>query len=170
MKVGFVGTHGTGKTTDAYALAHHLKLHGYDVKVLTGAARDCPLPINEQATLESQMWIFAEILRREIESKADITICDRTVLDTFAYLYRLFPQESEQAVGLALLWFNTYDVVFWKRTTEYLCVDGVRPTDKQFQLDIDAIIEKFIRQYQLFVIEENDAQKQLEVVERHYYC
>jgi tRNA uridine 5-carbamoylmethylation protein Kti12 len=90
-KFSFTGSHGTGKTTAAYDLATALKKEGYDVNIITEAARSHPkhLPINENATIETQEWIFAEMLKRELEANAQIAICDRTLLDVFAYTYRV---------------------------------------------------------------------------------
>lgn len=144
LKVGFLGTHGTGKTTAAYALATELKKRGYDVDIITEAARSHPahLPINENTTTASQKWIFAEMLRRELESNAQISICDRTLLDVFAYTYRV-----DNVVGMSMLPFikehlKTYAVIFYMEPQKgYLKKDGTRSVNKQFQKDIKGIID-----------------------------
>jgi thymidylate kinase len=144
LKFAFLGTHGTGKTTAAYALATELKKRGYDVDIITEAARSHPahLPINEKTTTQSQKWIFAEMLRRELESNAQISICDRTLLDVFAYTYRV-----DNAVGMSMLPFikehlKTYAIIFYMEPQKgYLRKDGVRSVDKQFQKDIKGIID-----------------------------
>ena len=144
FKVGFTGTHGTGKTTAAYALATELKKMGYDVDIITEAARSHPahLPINENTTTASQKWIFAEMLRRELESNAQISIGDRTLLDVFAYTYRI-----DNAVAMSMLPFikehlKTYDIIFYMEPQKgYLKKDGVRSINRQFQKEIKGIID-----------------------------
>ena len=86
-KIAFVGTHGTGKTTLAHELVSKLKREGIDVGFLGEIARKCPLPINEQTSKKSQIWIILSQIIREIEEegKSDFLICDRSVLDSYCY-------------------------------------------------------------------------------------
>ena len=53
FKVALVGTHGVNKTTIAYELAGVLKRRGRTVELLTEIARECPFPLNENATREA---------------------------------------------------------------------------------------------------------------------
>ena len=145
LKVGLTGSHGTGKTTAAYELATELKKKGYDAEIVTEAARSHPahLPINEQATTNSQKWIFAEMLRREMESNAQISICDRTLLDVFAYTYRIDATLAMSMLPFIKEHLKTYTIIFYMEPqTGYLKKDGVRSINKQFQKEIKDIIEK----------------------------
>src|SRR3989338_6251964 len=91
-KIAFVGTHGTGKTTLAHELVSKLKREGIDAGFLGEIARKCQLPINEQTSKKSQIWIILSQIIREIEEegKSDFLICDRSVLDSYCYYANKF--------------------------------------------------------------------------------
>lgn len=150
MKIGFTGTHGGGKTTRAYELATMLKKSGYDVSVVTEVARNCPYPINEKTTVKSQTWIFAKMLSRELESKSEITICDRTLIDVYAYTKRADEKFAQSMLPFIRQWYKTYDMVFFvEPNSDYKLKDGIRSTNKQFQKDIDDILKQTFTKYHL---------------------
>ncbi|WP_309669691.1 hypothetical protein [Gemmatimonas sp.] len=70
LKVAFVGTHGVGKTTLCFDLAAQLKRLDLGVDIVKEVARRCPLPINEDTTLEAQRWILHTQIAEEIEAAA----------------------------------------------------------------------------------------------------
>ena len=92
MKVAFIGTHGVGKTTLCYDLAAALKRQGLGVDMVKEVARLSPLPINRQTTLEAQIWILMTQVAEEIRSASQnqVVVCDRSVLDNYAYLVAKF--------------------------------------------------------------------------------
>src|SRR5215813_13564421 len=96
FKVALVGTHGVNKTTIAYELAGVLKRKGKSVELLTEIARECPFPLNERATSDAYQWIIARQVQLELEKagRADVLVCDRSVLDNFAYYVRRYGNES----------------------------------------------------------------------------
>ena len=57
MKIGISGSHGTGKSYTLYKLAHEYKVMypNQEISVVTETARKSPLPINEIATIDSQL-------------------------------------------------------------------------------------------------------------------
>ena len=116
FKVALVGTHGVNKTTIAYELAGALKRRGRTVELITEIARDCPFPLNERATREAFQWIIARQIQLEIEKtpRADVLVCDRAVLDNFAYYVRRFGDAGDEARALGaycLSWMNSYDLL-----------------------------------------------------------
>jgi predicted ATPase len=153
MKIAFTGTHGTGKTTAAYEWAVQCKKDYPDksVGIILEVARHSPLPINQNATLESEVWIFSEQIRKEIEyqSRYDIVVCDRTMFDAIAYAKIAgFPQTAEKMFEYASMLAHTYDEIIFKHTknNNYLIHDGVRDMDKQFRINIeDTLLEYFNR-------------------------
>ena len=153
FKVALVGTHGVNKTTIAYELAGALKRKGKTVELLTEIARECPFPLNEQATREAYQWIIARQVQLEIEKspRADVLVCDRSVLDNFAYYVRRYSNRGQEAEGLAAFcrsWMETYDLLVRLPIAEPLASDGFRSTDKDFQLEIDRLCdEMFEKQY-----------------------
>lgn len=155
MRIGFTGPHGTGKTTAAFEMATALKKEGYDVSIKSNVARNCPLPINEQSTVNSQLWIIGKMMTKEIESKSHITISDRTLLDALAYTRRVDSIVAETLEQFVRGYMRAnYDFVFYLKPLEekdYLIADGRRSTNKQFQTHIDFIIKKYIHQMGLDV-------------------
>lgn len=147
FKVALVGTHGVNKTTIAYELAGVLKRKGRTVELLTEIARECPFPLNEQATREAYQWIIARQVQLEIEKspRADVLVCDRSVLDNFAYYARRFGRKGEEAEALGSYcrsWMNTYDLLVRLPITEGLAPDGFRSTDTKFQREIDLLCDE----------------------------
>lgn len=159
LKVGICGTHGVGKTTIAYKLATELKLQGYNVQMVSEVASTSPLPINEGATTDSQFWIALTQAKRELETsyRTDFIICDRSTLDTFAYLVYAY-QTNPTQTGLMTLqamrhfifnWTHTYDCLLYvKRDPELpLVEDGVRSVDPQFQIHIEELFTQILVEY-----------------------
>jgi hypothetical protein len=153
FKVALVGTHGVNKTTLAYELAGVLKRRGKTVELLTEIARESPLPLNEQGTPEAYQWIIARQIQLEIEKspRAEILVCDRAVLDNFAYYARRFaePSQAYQALySYCHYWMTTYDLLVRLPITYPLTSDGFRSTDVTFQKEIDALCDElFESQY-----------------------
>ena len=145
IKIGFTGTQGTGKTTACYELSTELKKKGYDVNIITEAARSCPLPINENTTVKSQLWIFGETIKREMGSNARITVCDRTLLDIVVYTMRIENRFSQSLRWFINLYMQTYNVIFYMEPKEgFLIDDGIRSTNKEFQKNIKEMIDEEI--------------------------
>lgn len=147
FKIALVGTHGVNKTTIAYELAGVLKRKGRTVELLTEIARECPFPLNEQATREAYQWIIARQVQLEIEKspRADVLVCDRSVLDNFAYYVRRYGKVGEEADALGLYcrsWMRTYDLLVRLPVVEALAPDGFRSTNAEFQREIDLLCDE----------------------------
>ena len=168
MKIGIMGTHGTGKSGLALKMAAQLKADhpGEQVGIVSEVARDCPHPVNRDTTEIAQRWIWHMQFIREIEAqgKHEIVVCDRTVLDSLAY---------SQVAGLnrwvnanlwdAVQWMETYDVIWflrpgdegpalWRdtggfRTRPY--DDGFRDTNPGFQKEVDRVLAVWVRTWQI---------------------
>ena len=147
FKVALVGTHGVNKTTIAYELAGVLKRKGKTVELLTEIARECPFPLNEQATREAYQWIIARQVQLEIEKspRADVLVCDRSVLDNFAYFVRRYSKSSRECEALGAYcrsWIETYDLLVRLPIAQPLAADGFRSTDEEFQREIDRLCDE----------------------------
>lgn len=147
MKIAFSGTHGTGKTTAVLEKAKELKLK-YPTKtvgILSENAINCPLPINRKATIESQLWMFGDQLRKEIEmaNRFDILVCDRSIFDAVAYTWRIDEELGAAMFKMSLKFIDTYDIIYFKRlkNNNYLVDDGLRDTDETFRDYIDLRLE-----------------------------
>src|SRR5512140_3298425 len=144
MKIAFIGTHGVGKTTLCYELAAALKKGDLAVELVREVARECPLPINRDTTLKAQAWILHTQIARELEAeaKAEVVVCDRSVLDNFCYLKRAAGGEpiEKELEGLVRAWTGSYGALFRVPIVGDPRFDGVRDTDLAFQHGIDTLI------------------------------
>lgn len=167
MKIGFTGTHGVGKTTAVYELATCLKKNNKKVKINTNTARSCPLPINEDATINSQFWIFGELLKKEQESNPEeILLCDRTLLDVYCYIYRISSHVAEELEEFVRGYMYTYDVVFYMPPIpKYLVDDGKRSVSHAFQARIKEILDNYIERHDVNVVRTESNQERLDVIE-----
>ena len=113
MKLAFIGTHGVGKTTLCYDLAAALKRQGINVDMVKEVARLSPLPINRKTSLDAQTWILTTQVAEEIRSSShhEVVVCDRTVLDNYAYL--TFACGRQKAIERFVdYWMKSYDLLF----------------------------------------------------------
>lgn len=169
MKIAFIGTHGTGKTILAHELVARLKKKGVDAGILSEVVRNCPFPINEEATKKSQIWIILNQIIKELESeeKYSTIVCDRSVLDGYCYYVNKFGRASflEDLIKKHL---STYTYLIRVPIRKGLLrKDKVRSTDEKFQKDVD---EQFNRMLKLLnvkykVFEEDVSKTNEEIVE-----
>lgn len=165
MKIAFIGTHGTGKTTAAYNMVAELRKNGINAGLLSETARLCPFPINEDTTHESQEWIILSQIIREIEAEKiyDILVCDRTSYDALIYLLYLYNKKinshavktdyindifyNYKTIYTALLDMkikNYKYIIYMPINDSYLIADGVRSINKEFQKAIDDLIKEYV--------------------------
>ena len=145
LKIAFVGTHGVGKTTLCFDLASQLKRLDLGVDIVKEVARRCPLPINEATTPDAQAWILHTQIAEELEAAAgyEVVICDRSVLDNYAYLVARVGRrpELDPLVGS---WIRSYDALFKVPVVGLPSYDGTRAVSPTFQLEIDSVIDQLI--------------------------
>ena len=148
LKVAFVGTHGVGKTTLCFDLAAQLKRLDVGVDIVKEVARRCPLPINEDTTYDAQAWILHTQITEEIEASAgyEVVICDRSVLDNYAYLVARVGRRSE-IEPLVADWLRGYDALFKVPILGVPAFDGQRAVSPGFQREIDGIIDHLIARF-----------------------
>ena len=149
IKIAFLGTHSTGKTTRAKTLS---KEKGYIL--VTEAARSCPLPVNRKASRSAQLYIFSTQLRNEIEQMAWAEktgapgiVCDRSIVDSLIYSAdRGYSDLVDMLTPLARKWLKTYTKLYWCRPKPGTVPtkDKFRETDPLWQLAIDAIFERML--------------------------
>jgi len=156
MKIGIMGTHGTGKSGFALQMAAKLKKiwPGVQIGIVSEIARDCPFPVNKDTSVEAQLWIYHAQMKAELEMsvKNEILVCDRTVLDGMAYTKEAgFMEIFEECFYNALSWLDTYDEIYWCRPQTAIADDGFRDMDPAFQSRIDLIIEHWVTQYNITV-------------------
>lgn len=138
--IAFSGTHGTGKTTQAYALASKLKKMGKSVVVLDELARECPLPINKEATAATQHWILAAQIKKELKlmSRYNAVITDRCIFDTIAYgmVLGLLSTSLAKAYEPYVSMYYSRIFVLNPQVFSFQTDDGVRDMDVAFRKNI----------------------------------
>jgi len=147
MKVAFIGTHGVGKTTLCYELAAALKREGIHVDIVKEVARLSPLPINQKTSLEAQTWIFLTQMAEEIRSGSqhDVLVCDRSVLDNYAYMMLAFGRQLP-IERFMHHWMKGYDLLFKVPFGGQLAEDGIRDTDTFFAEAVDQLVDKLLEE------------------------
>ena len=143
MKIAFIGTHGVGKTTLCYGLAARLKRRDISLEVVHEVARRCPLPINEETSVDAQSWILHTQIAEELAAAAryPVVICDRSILDNYVYL--LIAAGTQKRLERMLdSWMKTYDLLVTVPVVEQPSADGVRATDPSFQLAVAERLER----------------------------
>jgi len=164
LKTALIGTHGVGKTTLCYEVAAQLKRLDWNVELVTEVARDCPLPINRETTLDAQQWILHTQCAREIAAQRPpraasssppaqnaIVVCDRSVLDNYAYLVCALGRQGDLDPWLRN-WCRTYTRLFKVPVWKPPAFDGTRDTGLEFQREIDAVIEELITDWKIDVV------------------
>lgn len=145
MKIAFIGTHGTGKTTLCYDLVGALKKQGINADMVKEVARLSPLPVNRKTSLDAQTWILMTQVAEEIRSTSqhDVVVCDRAVLDNYAYLAFACGRQKpiERFVDF---WMKSYDLLFKVPVIEAPSEDGFRDTDQFFIRSIDQLVDALL--------------------------
>ena len=151
MKIAIIGTHSTGKTTIIKNLQQLCTQKGHAVTVLQELARECPLPINEQTSLDAQKWILLNQISREtaINHEDGLFFTDRATIDNFAYMYRVAsPQSIDHFERAAAEHMHTYHFIFKTRKLQAPAKeDGIRTTDREFRDMIDRLIHLLLKKH-----------------------
>ena len=146
MKVAFVGSFSTGKTTLATRFAHE-----WDYPLLPEVAREVVqlgFPLDQGATAETETLIFLKQWRAELVHSR--FVADRSIYDVIAYAdwvmgHSTVPRKEDhlwrEAREIATLDLRArYDHVFYLPIEFPIVLDGLRPDDPAFQHDIDGRI------------------------------
>jgi thymidylate kinase len=146
MKIAFSGTHGTGKSTSCLKMAASLKIDNPNslVGILTENIINCPYPINNATKDVSQLWIFADQLKSELEymSKYDIVVCDRCVMDCVAYTKAYDFNIWKELFEIAKYHILSYHKIYIKSAirNKYVFKDKLRMTDFDFRQEVEDIL------------------------------
>jgi len=145
LKIAFIGSHGVGKTTLCFDLAARLKRLDLAVDLVKEVARACPLPINQDTTIEAQAWILHTQIAEELAaaSRYQVVVCDRSVLDNYAYLTVRAGRQPEYD-ALVRRWVGTYDGLFKVPIMAAPSFDGTRDVSAAFQSEVDRTIDALV--------------------------
>lgn len=170
MKIVILGSHGTGKTTLAKRLLGYLRdnyefkiekiSHVKDNQVILlektfGRLHWVYLPetpfeatqhgfsMNKETSLESEFWMIAKQI--ELEMRSAPWVADKCLIDMLAYARYFFADQPHflKIIEDICLRNINYDLVFYLPSNEFpIEDDGLRLTDRDFQLSIDNIIKQ----------------------------
>lgn len=150
MKIGFTGTHGTGKTTIVDLLRKDPQFYKYAFS--SNFSRQLVaqgVPINDKCTFEGQQK-FMHKRYEEIGANKHV-ICDRTSYDVLAYTLN-----SKSDITQAGKWimecyhkelYKDYDVIFYFPIEFVMEKDGVRKVDEKYRKKIDKTIQELLLKY-----------------------
>jgi deoxyadenosine/deoxycytidine kinase len=165
-RIAFSGTHSTGKTTAAKALAKYFSKHSnLVVTYIPEFARLSPWPINKNASSNTQNWIFFNQTLADIEAeeaakkgvaqtgKMHLIFSDRTILDNVAYAIYRHSKDSSFLYDsifedMAHFWlYGHYDLVFRTYIKDKVTLDTVRDPDENWRRIIEQILSSLWRDY-----------------------
>lgn len=154
MRIGFLGSHSTGKTSVAEELTRS-RLLG-DMAFVPSTARKigaAGYPINQLATPLSQFLVtVSRIVDEDTIAKGEhkYTVSDRTPLDSLAYTYwqanNVWNMDHEDPYitysrELVLEHMHKYDFVFFFPVTWGLVSDGVRSDDVKYRVEVGGLMK-----------------------------
>jgi thymidylate kinase len=174
VKIAISGSHGVGKTTLVNALFKRLSIPKKNLvtewasKVFAMSKDDPALRINQDATLEGQIWILGKQLEEEHKlemelmaqqsrdfSGPQIILCDRSCYDSIIYTYlRLHrdkryewarPYFCDMLTNWANKQIHPYDVIFYTPIEFALEGSDVRPADRDFQREVDILMQRIFK-------------------------
>ena len=161
-KIGFIGAHGVGKTLLADSVSLELKKRS-DLKVqlikeAAGDAEEIGLPINEETTLATQLWILHSWCREDIlystdrqgRQKYDVLLFDRGP-ENYCYLENRCG-ENPSALGIVLehLKLFPYNKLYRLPVVgKSIAEDNARSTNPAFQAIMDEKIVRFLEKHQI---------------------
>lgn len=159
MKIAFTGTHSTGKTTLLNDF-NNVIIKDCVVHSVTEVAREIinkGYPLNMDATTHSYMHYINDQLTEELRymSNCDLFISDRTLLDPVAYaiVNSKLPRPYipnyfiEMMENIWLLEKDRYDIYIYFPIEFDICIDGVRPIDDVYRIDVDKEIYRLLNKY-----------------------
>lgn len=162
-KIGLIGTPGSGRTTVAFKLSDQLHIPFLSSRAVTqkilerdGYNYDSGVYVeNFLAVKHREKELIANKIKSEREVECFIT--DRTTLEQFAYALLEVEQyedgEIEKMENTCKGHLKLYSHLFYFKRSNDIKINGVRTTNKFFQMKMDFIITGLIGEWNIPVIE-----------------
>ena len=135
LKICVSGAHGVGKSTLCFQLAHILKQHDINTKVIAENIRGCPFKINQEASIHTELWTFHKTFLDELNAvseRYEAIVCDRGVLDVIAYF-------SERKEEHSTYFDKIKDLAYFWAVSEYDLIILVEPEDIESKYTADEV-------------------------------
>lgn len=170
FKIGIVGSKSVGKTTLANLLVGYLRSEGVDADLVDEVAKRSPLPLNDESSIETSLWILGNQISSEmILANKAVVVCDRTAIDVYPFAKLSYPNRTKELELLKIaivsyLNLKPYSVVF-----HVLPQEGFnKSTDIKYQQELDIEFRKILRDLDVQVVEVKsiNSNKRLEDVVR----
>lgn len=161
FKLAMIGSHGVGKTTLCYGIAARLKALDLPVEVVHEVARRCPLPINQETSVDAQAWILHTQIAEEVAAshRYSVVVCDRSVLDNYTYL--LLAAGRHEILGpLVDAWLTSYDLLVHVPIVDRLRSDGIRSPDPTFRQAVEERLQQELAQRELSLLRLDPTQRE----------
>ena len=155
MRIGFCGSHSTGKTTVAN-MVHNcfIKMDKRSV-IISGHSRKLAnrgYRLGIDAGVDLNLAHLSGFINNVTKCSADIQIWDRTIVDLWAYA-SLSPRVPAEFLGLVEAISNLQllkpDVLFYFPLNVDFELDGVRPSSIKYRCDVDKQIVEAMRKFKL---------------------
>lgn len=146
MKIAIAGSHGTGKTTFAKALAKRLGF-SYIHDIVREEALKKGWAINENTPPEVQRWLVDR--QSELEAVTpEGWVADKCLFDYWVYAEIIFSKDKEtlEDIRNRVERNARYDVVFYLPIEFPMELDGIRSEDLQFQKEVDSRYRKYLEE------------------------
>lgn len=156
MKIGILGAQGVGKTALAQALAKELgypRIPEIAREILKEMGLKSPRELKGQD--EKGKTFQLSCLSRQIAEERRYPrgfVSDRTVLDNVVYWLKWHSRRATSSENMAYYktvqdHVKTYDLLVYVPPGIFLVDDGVRSTSKEYQAEIDMLLQLFLHSW-----------------------
>lgn len=158
MKVSITGSHSTGKTTLARAVAKILRKRGASsVGLINEVARRVialGFPLNQDATIHSYLNYIWFQLKEERERVEKYVISDRSLVDLLGYI------RTNNDTSIPKYFVSMLEELLWRESAYFdlycylpiefpVQIDHVRPSDVEYHKAVDTSILQILQDYRL---------------------
>ena len=158
MRISITGSHSTGKTTLANAVAKILRRRGSNnVGLIHEVARRViamGFSLNQNATIHSYLNYIWLVLKEEREHVEEYIISDRSLVDLLGYI------RTNNDATIPKYFVSMLEELLWRESTYFdlycylpiefpLQLDHVRPADVEYHKAVDINILQILHEYRL---------------------
>ena len=162
-KIGLIGTPGSGRTTVAFQLSEKLQIPFLSSRAITQKILERDgYNYSSDAYVEkflAEKHREMELVENKIKSEKDAKnfITDRTTLEQFAYSLLEIEQYGDDEISKlrdkCRKHLDIYSHLFYFKRAEDIKGNGVRTTNKFFQMKMDFIIKGLVLEWNIAVVE-----------------